>query len=99
MLRSLTEKDICQIGSWYTPKFSAVAQETETGVGGQPWVTYKARDSVWKERQAKWNGGRKKRKKREERMPCMIPERSHEHPCLDLNQPYIDYGTQYYVKN
>lgn len=26
-------------GSWYTPKFSAVVQGTESGVGGQSWVT------------------------------------------------------------
>lgn len=42
---------------------------------------------------------RKEERKEKRGEDAMISERSHEHPCLDLNQPYIDYGTQYYVNN
>lgn len=64
MLKSLIEKDVCQTGSWYTPKFSAVAQETEAGVGGQPWVTKREILSGKKEGQNGMEEGRKDRKER-----------------------------------
>lgn len=76
MLKSLIEQDICQTRSWYTPKFSAVAQETETGVGGQPWVTKREILSVKEDRQS----GMEEERKEKRGEDAMVSERTHEHP-------------------